>query len=356
MKTGVLTLNFGEPAEPTLETVVPYLERIFQANASLEDHGGAEEARARSRELAERRAPGLLAEYREIGGSPLNEQAARQAEALAEELRTRGHDARVYVGMQFTEPFIPEAVAAARRDGMDRIVGLPVYPLCGQSTTVAALREMADEVRGQGWHVPLHEVSGWHRHPGYLEIRADAVRRLLDSSGLDLDDPETRLVFSAHGTPRRYLESGNRYELYVEDYCRSVARTLGAEGWELGYQNHGNRRIPWTEPEIDDVVTSVEAARIVVDPVSFMHEQSETLAELDLDLREAAESRGLEFHRVPVPAEDPRFAVVLADLVEAVLPEGDTPPSGSDAPGLEMAECRCRPDPATRCLNAAALD
>ncbi|HKK08255.1 MAG TPA: ferrochelatase [Gemmatimonadota bacterium] len=350
MTTAVLVLNFGEPAHPVEEEVVPYLERIFLQNASLEHED--EEARARrSRELARRRAPGLIEEYRSIGGSPLAEQAAAQSDALEAELRRRGLEARTFVGMQFTEPSIPAAVERARAAGADRLVGLPVYPLCGRSTTVAALEEMAAAVRDAGWEVERHELTGWHRHPAYPDLRAAAIRRRAEAGGVDLADPSVRLVFSAHGTPLRYLDDGNRYDLYVDDYCRTVASRLGVQRWSLGFQNHGNRSIPWTEPEIDDVVRGLEgeASDVVVDPTSFMHEQSETLSELDVELREVAGEAGLGFHRVPVPHDDPAFAALLADLVQGVLGDGRLL---GDAVGAALRACRCRASPGARCLNA----
>ena len=90
MKVGVILLNFGEPENPTLDEVTPFLERIFQANAPLEP-GKIEASRgARSRELAAARAPALVDAYREIGGSPLNAQAREQASALEQELARRG--------------------------------------------------------------------------------------------------------------------------------------------------------------------------------------------------------------------------------------------------------------------------
>ena len=347
MKTGVVVLNFGEPPEPREGPVVDYLERIFHNNASLEDYDSEEAMRARSRELAERRAPGLLEEYREIGGSPLNEQAVAQAEGLEEELRDRGMDARTYAAMQFTEPFVDEAVERARSDGMERLVGLPVYPLCGESTTVAALRDLAAAAREDGWDVEVREVTGWHRHPDYLRLRTDTIRSTVESEGLDLADPRTVLLFSAHGTPLKYVEEGNRYVLYVRDHCDAVASGLGVDDYALGYQNHGNRgKVAWTQPDVEAVVESLDAERVVVDACSFMHEQSETLAELDHDLREEAEAAGLGFHRVPVPHDDDRFPGILADLVEAVLP--DRPDRG-----LATGRCRCRTGGAARCLNAA---
>ncbi len=346
MKIGIILLNFGEPEEPTLETVGSFLERIFLMNASLEDEADEEAARRRSRELAERRAPGLLEEYREIGGSPLNRQAAGQARALEAELRDRGFDVSAYVGMQFTDPGIADAVCQAREDGAERLVGLPVYPLCGPSTTVAALRDLATAVEESGWDVPLSEISGWYRHPDYLRLRADAIVRFAPEEGVDLQDPSTRLLFSVHGTPLKYLREGSRYEEYVRECCHEVAERAGVSEYELGYQNHTNRAVEWTQPDVEDVVRSLEAERVVVDAISFMHEQSETLAELDGELREEAEARGLSFHRVPIPHDDPRFIAVLADLAEPAI-------TGIDPVDFPWERCRCRPTPHTRCLNGA---
>ena len=345
MTTGVVLLNFGEPSEPTRENVVAYLERIFLNNASLEEADTEEEARERARQLAERRAPGLIEEYEEIGGSPLNPQAEAQAEALAAELDARGYDAETYVGMQFTEPFIGDAVAAAREDGLEELVGLPVYPLCGASTTVAALEELKNAVAERDWDVPVAEITGWHRHPLYNELRADNVRRFADAHDIDLTDEGTELVYSAHGTPQHYLDEGSRYDAYVEEFCEVIARKLGVESYTLGYQNHENRDIPWTQPEVEDAVVEADADRVVIEPISFMHEQSETLSELDDELREEAEAVGLDFYRVPVPHADDRFAEVLADLAEPFVGDFD--------PGYyQFRQCECSDSPGAMCLNA----
>ncbi|MFB6173192.1 MAG: ferrochelatase [Halobacteriales archaeon] len=342
MTAGVFVLNFGEPATPDREAVVEYLRRIFLQNADLDD---AEDPEARARELAERRAPGLIGEYEAIGGSPLNEQAAAQADALGAALADRGFDVETYVGMQFTEPFIEDAVERARADGVDLAVGLPVYPLCGPSTTVAALDRLETAIEDHGWDVPTHAVTGWHKHPTYARLRAENVAAAADAEGLDLTVPDTALVFSAHGTPQHYLEEGSRYERYVEEHCETVAGLLGVESYELGYQNHENRDIPWTEPEVEDVIETIDAERVLVEPVSFMHEQSETLSELDVELREEAEERGLSFRRVPIPHDDERFPDLLADLVEPFL-------AGIDPATYNLQPCLCRDAAGTVCLNA----
>ncbi len=354
MRTGILFLNFGEPEHPDPEEVLPFLERIFLRNAPLEGDLDPERMRERSRELAGRRAPGLVEEYRAIGGSPLNAQARAQAAAVEEELRTRGREVRSFTGMQFTPPFVADAVLQAREEGVERLVALPVYPLCGASTTVAALEDARDAVDGLGWGVELLEISGWHRHPEYVALHADHVRAFVEGRGLSLGDPGTRLVFSAHGTPIRYLEEGSRYDLYVEELCSDLAAALGVQDALTGFQNHGNRPIEWTQPDVERVIVELEAERAVVVAVSFMHEQSETLAELDGELAEEAAGAGVEMHRVPVPHDDPRFVRLLADLIEARVGW----PASSGAPGTRssglppMEPCRCRSHRDTRCLNA----
>jgi protoporphyrin/coproporphyrin ferrochelatase len=351
MRTAILLLNFGEPEQATMEEVVPFLERIFNLNVSLEDAGAAE-ARARSRRLAEARAPGLIEEYEMIGGSPLHAQAREQGELLEAELKQRGHDAVVILGMQFTPPFIVDAVRQARAAGAERVVALPVYPLCGPSTTVAAVERMEADMRAQLWAVPVHSVTGWHRHPGYMKLRADGIRQVLAANELSLQDPGTKLVFSAHGTPLKYIREGSRYDIYVRDFCEELARLVGAPEYVIGYQNHTNRPIDWTQPDVEKVIAEIDAERVVVDAVSFMHEQSETLAELDHELREEAEERGLGFFRVPIPHAAPEFIAVLADLVEPFLgDEAAATEPQAPAAGTPWQACRCKPG--SFCLNAA---
>ncbi|RJQ40807.1 MAG: ferrochelatase [Dehalococcoidia bacterium] len=344
MSLGVLFINFGEPDEPTLEKVTAFLERIFLQNASLEGHAD-EAANARTRQLARDRAPGLLEEYREIGGSPLNAQSEAQAAAFAAELARRGVAARVYSAYQFTDPAIRQKVAEARADGVQTLVAIPGYPLCGQSTTVAALNDVRAAMGELGWEPRFRGIAGWHHGPRYLRLRAEHIRAFVEERGLDLSDPDTLLYFSMHGTPLKYLRDGNRYDRYVFEHCRDVAAALGADRYAVGFQNHTNRRIPWTQPDNEDRLREVTERRLVVAPISFMKEQSETLAELDHELREFVEGElGKEFHRVPIPWDQEEFTAYMADLLEEVTAE-------DPAAGGVLGKCRCRPADATWCTN-----
>ncbi len=345
MSTGVALLNFGEPSEPDREAVVDYLERIFYANADLEEADSEKAARKRSRKLAERRAPGLIEEYEEIGGSPLNEQAQKQAELTEQALSDRGYDVTTYLGTQYTEPFIDDAAQQAMEDDVDHLIGLPIYPLCGPSTNVISLDELDEAVEELGWDVEQDAITGWHKHPTYNRIRAENIADYAAEHDLDLADEDTALVFSAHGTPKHYLEEGSRYDIYVEEFCSVMASLLEIDEYHIGYQNHENRDIPWTEPEVEDLVESLDADRVVVEPISFLHEQSETLSELDVELKEEAEEEGLEFHRVPIAHDDERLGELFADIVEPFI-------AGFEPEYYQYRQCQCRDKPGTMCLNA----
>lgn len=341
---GLIMLNFGEPEAPTMEAVVPFLERIFYNNAPLERFPTEEARRARCRELAENRAPGLIEDYARIGGSPLNAQAREEARLVEDELQARGFNVQAYVAMQFTDPTIADVVARAQAGGVDALIALPIYPICGFSTNVAALADVERAAADLGWDVPIHELTAWHHDQAYTRLRAENIRRFASEEGVDLFDPETLLYFSAHGTPIKYLEMGSRYDGYVEEHCAQIADLLGGPAWTLGYQNHANRGIAWTEPDNETHIQTVSARCLVVEPISFVHEQSETLAELDLDFRADVEALGMKMHRVPVPTDRHGLAAVLADLVTPFL-RGDAPATHGLYP------CRCRKREGTVCTN-----
>lgn len=347
MTTGVLLLNFGEPEETTRDAVVPYLERIFLSNMEMEDIDDEEAARERARELAEKRAPGLLAEYEEMGPSPLKQQAREQADALGDELAERGYDVEIYNGMQYTDPFVRDALKEARDDGVDELVALPVYPLCGRTTTVESLEMTEDALEELDWSPDYTEVTGWHEHPHYVELRADNLAEFVEDEDVEIG-ADAELLFSAHGTPTKYLEGdlASRYDEYVEEFCDWIATRLGVEDYLLGFQNHENRGVEWTEPDTEEVIEEVDASHVVVEPVSFMREQSETLSELDIELREECEELGVELHRAPIPYDDPRFPGVLADLVEPVIADEDFDDWG-------MGQCRCKETEGTYCYGPA---
>lgn len=348
-------LGFGEPAGADRQETLAYLERIFRSNARLDGDLTPQQVQARCHELAMRRLPGLLEDYERIGGSPLLEQSRVQARRLEAELARRDHAVTVRLGMQFTAPFVSDIAAEAARDGASHIVALPLYPLCGESTTIAAIEALhaAIETAFEGKPPRITDLTGWHAHPGFIESVAEGAGAAVRAAGVSLGDADTLLYFSAHGTPMKYLRDGSRYDRYVEEVCRLVADRMGVEEYAIGYQNHSNRGIEWTAPSNEELLPTLDATQLVVVPISFIHEQSETLVELDEDLRELAEEHGKQVIRVPVPFDATSLVHALADLVEPFLGEDARGEDGvpSAAGGIEFRPCQCRPKSGTWCLN-----
>ncbi|MFW6383921.1 MAG: ferrochelatase [Halodesulfurarchaeum sp.] len=345
MNVGVVVLNFGEPAEPSREAVIPFLERIFLENASLERFDSRAAAEERAGELARRRADGLIEEYKAIGGSPLQEQARAQVRAIDAELDSRGYDPTVRTAMQYTEPLLDAVAAEMGTGGYDQVIAVPIYPLSGPSTNIRAVGNFEAALAEVDPAVEFRAVTGWHRHPSYTRLRHENLESFLEERDLDPRAPDTELVFSAHGTPTSYLAAGSRYDQYVEEFAATLGALLDVEEYTLGYQNHANRDVEWTGPDVESALEGVDAERVVVEPLSFLHEQSETLFELDVELREEAEALGLDFHRVPVPHDDPRLSEIVADLLEPFL-------AGFDPGTHQLRPCQCRDEPGTFCLNA----
>ena len=246
----------------------------------------------------------------------------------------------------FTDPCVADCVARESSDGVETLVAVPGYPLCGQSTTAAALEDVRGALESLGWRVRFLALAGWHHHSDYVRMHADHIRGWVSANHFDLNDPDTLLYFSVHGTPLKYLAAGNRYDRYAFEHCRDVAAAAGAERYAVGFQNHGNRRIPWTQPDNEARIREVRERRLVGVPISFMKEQSETLSELDVEMRALVESLGKELHRVPVPHDHPAFAKYLADRVEELL--SDDPASCGS-----LSRCRCCPAAGIWCTNGA---
>ena len=339
--TGIVCLAFGEPPTPDREQVLAYLERIFLTSTA---RTRVDPDNERAQQLARRRAPALLTEYKTMGGSPYNAQSREQVTTVGDQLRDRGYEVETYLGLQHTEPLIETAVERAWDDDVDRLIGVPLYPLCGPSTTVSAVADLAAAAEDVDGEIDLQALTGWHRHPTYTQLRAENIADTLNERSVALADEQPVLVFSAHGTPVRHLAAGSRYDRYVEDHCAAVAARLGVDEYVIGYQNHQHGAADWTEPEITDLVTGLGADRAVIEPISFLHEQSETLIDLDDELRAAAPDE-LTLVRVPVPHGDSRLGVVIADLLGPLL-------AGAGLEHSRLGRCRCCATPGTVCLNA----
>jgi ferrochelatase len=311
MKTAVFLMNLGGPR--SLDEVEPYLYELF-LDVLPARLGPLKRPLAWL--IANRRAPSSAEKYQLIGGrSPLVERTVEQATALAGAL---GPGFSCHLAMRCGHPNTEEGVREALAAGAERALALPLYPQWANATTKSSLDEMR---RVWPKDRPLVEVCTWHDHPGYLDALAGTIREALGKIPPDLR-ARRLVVFSAHGLPMSQVRRGDPYPKYVEISSREAAARCGlADGeWQVVYQSRVGPT-KWLGPDtVEWIEANVRGRAVVTVPVAFVSEHLETLYDLDILAREAAEKGGAAAYvRAPALGARPDFVAALADVVRGAL-------------------------------------
>ena len=316
-RVGVLLLNLGGPEQ--LDDVRPFLYNLFS---------DPEIIRLPIRWLqkplawmiANSRAKKSQENYKQIGGgSPLRRITEEQAQALQQELRQKGQDVQVYIGMRYWYPFTEEAIARIKRDGIQELVILPLYPQFSISTSGSSFR-LLDQI----WQddpslndIDYTVIPSWYSRPGYLRAMADLIAQQLDQYETPND---VHIFFSAHGVPVSYVEeAGDPYQREIEECTALIMKTLSRpNAHTLAYQSRVGP-VEWLKPYNEDAIAELadqNVQNLLVVPISFVSEHIETLQEIDIEYREVAEEAGIHnFQRVPALNTHPVFIADLADMV-----------------------------------------
>jgi ferrochelatase len=271
--------------------------------------------------------------YKEIGGgSPLRRITEEQAQALQTHLHQKGQDAQIYIGMRYWYPFTEEAIARIKRDGIEQLVILPLYPQFSISTSGSSFR-LLEQIWTEDTslnHVKHTVIPSWYDRPGYLRAMADLIAQQLDQFP---DPDQVHIFFSAHGVPVSYVEeAGDPYQRQIEACTALIMQTLDRpNAHTLAYQSRVGP-VEWLKPYTEDAIADLAAQgvqHLLVVPISFVSEHIETLQEIDIEYRHIAEEAGIpHFHRVPALNTHPVFIEALADMVMEAL----------RAPALSLAE------------------
>lgn len=320
-RVGVLLLNLGGPEQ--LSDVRPFLYNLFSDPEIiripfpwLQKPLAWFISTSRSQKSQEN--------YRQIGGgSPLRRITEEQANALQTNLRGKGLDASVYIGMRYWNPFTEEAIAQIKADGIQELVVLPLYPQFSISTSGSSFRLLEDlwNADPELQKIKYTVIPSWYDRPGYVESMSDLLRQELDQCA----DPEKATIFfSAHGVPVSYVtEAGDPYQTEIEGCTALIMKTLNRPNPHvLAYQSRVGP-VEWLQPYTEDKLEELGeegVKELVVVPVSFISEHIETLQEIDMEYRELAQEAGIEhFRRVPALNTYPKFINDLGDMVIEAL-------------------------------------
>lgn len=313
-RRAVVLFNLGGPDSP--EAVEPFLFNLFNDPAIVEAPAIVRWPLAKL--ITRRRAPLAREIYGKIGGgSPLLPETEAQAQALAAAL---SGGARVFIAMRYWRPRAAETARAVKAFAPDEIVLLPLYPQYSGATTGSSLAEWRREAAAAGLTAPMRAVCCWPTEPGFLSAQAELIAPLLAEAG---KAGQAKLLLSAHGLPERAVARGDPYQWQTEQTAAALASELGrrmgvAPDWTLCYQSRVGP-LKWIGPATDAEITrAAEAGRpIVVAPIAFVSEHSETLVELDIEYRKLALARGAPAYlRAPTVRAHPDFIAGLARLVQ----------------------------------------
>ncbi|HTL89880.1 MAG TPA: ferrochelatase, partial [Leptolyngbya sp.] len=190
-RVGVLLLNLGGPDK--IEDVRPFLYNLF-ADPEIIRIPFPSLQRPLAWLISTLRAKRSQENYLQIGGgSPLRRITEEQAQALQEDLRQRGQEVSIYIGMRYWHPFTEEAISRIKRDQIERLVILPLYPQFSISTSGSSFRLLE-----QLWQkdpvlqkIDYTVIPTWFDRPGYLQAMADLIAQELDQ----FEQPENVHVF-----------------------------------------------------------------------------------------------------------------------------------------------------------------
>jgi ferrochelatase len=345
-KVAIVLFNLGGPDRP--EAIKPFLVNLFRDPAILRVPGFIRPLLARV--IARARLKPATENYALLGGrSPLLGLTEKQARAL--EAALPDMEARCVIAMRYWHPFSEAAVREVQAFDPDHVVLLPLYPQFSTTTTGSSLSAWRNAAARLGLVKPTTAVCCYHSDSRFVAATAALVQAAIAEARAKLPDGAAlRVLFSAHGLPEVIVRSGDPYQYQVERTVSGVVSRLAQPDldWRVCYQSRATPQ-RWIGPSTDDTIREAgqESVAVLVVPIAFVSEHSETLIELDIEYRELAEREGVPaYFRCPTQNADAGFIEALAGLVRGALARG---------PGLcSFAGGRTCPRPHADCPHARA--
>jgi ferrochelatase len=314
-KIAVVLFNLGGPDSPA--AIKPFLRNLFSDPAILRVPFFVRYFLARI--IARARLKPATENYALMGGrSPLLELTQQQAAAL--EVAPADDETKCFIAMRYWHPFSLETARAVKAWGADDVVLLPLYPQYSSTTTGSSLTAWRTAAARAGLAARTTALCCYPTDAGYIAATAAMVRAAYDKARASLD-PGTRLrvLFSAHGLPEKIVKAGDPYQAQIEQTTAAVLTAWGEPSldWVVCYQSRVTP-VKWIGPSTDQEVERAghDGVAVLVVPIAFVSEHSETLVELDIEYRKLAERSGVKgYFRVPAQNADAGFIDALAGLV-----------------------------------------
>ncbi len=233
--------------------------------------------------------------YRQLGGSsPLN----GFTQKLIEKVSKKVPDTFVVPVMRYTPPFAAEAISKMREKGIKEVFLIPLYPHYSTTTVKSSLEDFYQQAKKMGFDADIKHIENFYRNSLYNEAVIEKIAEALKGE----DPKEFELIFSAHSLPQRIVEAGDPYRDQVEDHIKILTGKLKEKGMEfssvdLAYQSKLGP-VKWLEPSLEDRLKSSAGKKVLIYPISFILDNSETLFELHKEYAHIAKELSIADYRV----------------------------------------------------------
>lgn len=345
-KIAVVLFNLGGPN--SLTAVKPFLFNLFNDRAIINLPQPFRFLLAKA--ISIRRDPHAQEIYKKIGGmSPLLENTQRQASALEKKLKPLGN-VRCFIAMRYWHPFANEAAEAVKAFDPEKIILLPLYPQFSTTTSASSMENWKEAAQKKGLCAKTSSICCFPRDPDFVKSHIETIKPHLKKA---LAGGNVRILFSAHGLPEKVVADGDPYVWQVEETVRTVVAGLrkdpDLDGASFDHVVCYQSRVgpmKWLEPSTENEIKRAgeDGKNLLVVPIAFVSEHSETLVELDMNNLALANTHKIKHYtRVPALATSPAFIDALAGLIKGALgQEGVRASAGNRICPEGFSGCPCK--------------
>ena len=312
MKKAVILFNLGGPDK--LENVEPFLFNLFNDPAILNLPTLLRYPLAKL--ISNRRAPTARKIYEELGGSsPILKLTNDQSSALEMSLNEddNQNEYKCFVVMRCWHPRAINIIQDVKNYNPKEVILLPLYPQYSAATSGSSIKEWKDICKKEGFKTKTSTICCYPTDDLFIKSHVEEIRKKIK------DLKNFKLIFSAHGLPEKNIKSGDPYQWQVEQSVNNIVNNLNPKDldWILSYQSRVGP-LKWIGPSTENIIAenSKLGKKIVLVPIAFVSEHSETLVELDIEYKEIAKKNGcIEYLRVPALGINKNFIKALASIV-----------------------------------------
>ncbi|MDQ3179847.1 MAG: ferrochelatase, partial [Acidobacteriota bacterium] len=277
-KVGVVLMNLGGP--DSLEAVEPFLNNLFNDPDIINFPLSFLFRRGLAKLISSTRYTKVQKQYAQIGGkSPIKEFTIGQAKLLEEKLNEK-IDARVFVAMRYWHPFTAEALDSIAKEGIKKVVLLPLYPQYSKATSLSSLKEWEKQLKKRNDLSDLETIfiDSYYDFPPYIDAFVERINQ-----GLERFPTEKRasvhILFSAHGTPLKLVREGDPYSIHIKKTVETVVKQGGfSQAFSLCYQSKVGPQ-KWLTPSTPDTIKELAdkgVKNMLAVPIAFASDHLET--------------------------------------------------------------------------------